>query len=214
MSKCLICNSETSFLTDPQIKATYAVCESCGFIYKKKEHHVTLEAEKAKYDLHHNSFESEGYVNIFKALINDYIKPLKITKKVLEYGSGPGPVLKELLLRENYQVTDYDPFFNNNLDYLNSQYQLITSTEVVEHFKNPMQEFTKLANLLIPGGYLVIMTNLRTMALPEFLTWWYKRDITHISFYTLESLAIIAKKNNLKIIETNNKKIIVFQKNN
>ncbi len=214
MSKCLICNNETKVAIDPQIAATYAVCESCGFIYKQQEHHVSLEMEKAKYDLHHNSFESEGYVKIFENLIKDYIKPLKITKKVLEYGSGPGPVLKELLLRENYQVTDYDPFFNNNLDYLNSRYQLITSTEVAEHFKKPMAEFTKLANLLLPGGYLVIMTNLRTMPLEEFLTWWYKRDVTHVSFYTLKSLAVIALKNNLKIIKTDHKKIIVFQKNN
>ncbi len=212
MASCLICNSFVKRLDDKQMKVTYSVCLNCGFIYKDKLFHVDREEELKNYSLHNNSFESVGYVEIFEKLIKDYLLPLNIMGKVLEYGSGPGPVLKELLIKEGYNVFDYDPFFNDNIQYLNHKYELITSTEVVEHFYDPLKEFAHLANLLEQGGYLVIMTNLRTMNHTDFLDWWYRRDITHVSFYTMKSLEVIAKRFDLKIIDSNHINIVVFQK--
>jgi len=212
MHNCLICGNETVSVVDTQIKVTYSVCNNCHFIHKDKEFHVDRKEENRQYSLHNNSFESEGYVKIFVDLIHDYIKPLGITKKVLEYGSGPGPVLKELLVREGYSVFDFDPYFNDNLEYQDNMYELITSTEVVEHFNNPLADFKHLSSLLESKGYLVIMTRFRTMELPEFLNWWYRRDTTHVSFYTLKTLEVIAKKFNLNLVTTNNVNVIVFQK--
>ena len=212
ISKCLICNGKISKLEDKQIKVTYSVCQDCGFIHKDKEYRVDREEELNQYSLHNNSFESVGYVDIFVKLINDYITPLNIMGDVLEYGSGPGPVLKELLIRDGYSVYDYDPFFNDNKEYLKYKYELITSTEVVEHFFDPLVEFAHLSNLLEQGGYLVITTLLRNMSITDFTDWWYRRDATHVSFYTLKTLEIIALRFDLKIIKTNNKNIIVFQK--
>ena len=212
MSNCLVCNSTVKRLDDKQMKVTYSVCQNCGFIYKDKEYHVDREEEYINYSLHNNSFKSVGYVDIFMSLIEDYISPLNIMGKVLEFGSGPGPVLKEILEKKGYIVYDYDPFFNDNIEYLDHKYELITSTEVVEHFFNPLKEFADVTNLLEQGGYLLIMTNLRTMNLINFLDWWYRRDVTHVSFYTMKSLEYIARRFDLKIVNTNDKNIIVFQK--
>ena len=212
MRNCLICNNETSLLDDPQIKVVYSVCNNCGFIHKNKQFHVDEIEEKAQYALHNNSFESKGYVDIFEKLITDYITPLGIKGNVLEYGSGPGPVFKELLIRKGYSVYDFDPFFNDNILYLDHMYSLVTSTEVVEHFHDPLKEFSHLSSLLIKGGYLLIMTRFTTSKASEFLNWWYRRDTTHVSFYTLKSLEIIAEMFNLKVIKTNNINVIIFQK--
>ena len=212
MGNCLICNSLTSKLDDRQIKVAYSICENCGFIHKDKLYHVDSEEERRQYSLHNNSFESEGYVDIFENLIDDYITPLNIMGKVLEFGSGPGPVLKELLNEKGLKVYDYDPFFHDDREYLNHKYELITSTEVVEHFFDPLKEFALLSNLLEQGGYLVIMTRLRTMDLNDFLDWWYRRDSTHVSFYTMESLQVVAKRFDLNIIKSNDINVIVFQK--
>jgi len=212
ITNCSICNGATTKLKDNQLKVDYLVCQNCGFIYKDKKFRIDVEEEAKNYSLHNNSFECEGYVKIFIDLIKEYITPLKIKGNILEFGSGPGPVLKELLQRDYNSVYDYDPFFNNDKSYLKRKYELITSTEVVEHFFNPLKEFEHLSNLLLQGGYLLITTRLRTMDLDNFLDWWYRRDITHVSFYTIKSLEIIAAKFNLKILKTNNINIVLFQK--
>lgn len=212
-TKCIICGSDTEKIDDSQINVIHDYCPNCGFIYKGKEYHLEMHNEHEQYILHNNTMENEGYVNIFLDLISEYIKPLGVMRKVLEFGSGPGPVLKALLKREGYDVCDFDPFFNDNTEYLNNKYQLITSTEVIEHFSDPLKEFKHLYNLLEKDGYLLIMTRLRKMGIEEFLNWWYRRDLTHISFYTMGTIEYIARKLNMKIMKTNNENIILLQKN-
>lgn len=211
---CIICGSKTHSLQDKQIKALYSVCETCGFISKNKEFHLNFDDEFGEYKNHNNSFECIGYVNMFERFIEEYIKPLNISGKALEFGSGPGPVLKELLRREGFDVYDYDPFFNPNEDYLKHTYNLITSTEVVEHFVDPLKEFAHLNSLLNVGGYLIIMTSFNNLSDSEFLNWRYRREASHISFYTLKSLKYIADMFGLKIISHNNNNVMVFKKYN
>ncbi|MBI9010121.1 MAG: class I SAM-dependent methyltransferase [Tenericutes bacterium] len=209
---CRICGSLTRNLMDVQIRVTYSVCDECGFIYKNLEHHMDKESEHKEYLNHNNNFESIGYVKMFESFIEDFITPLSISGKVLEYGSGPGPVLKELLRRQGYDVYNYDPFFSPNTECLNQTYDLITSTEVVEHFVNPLEEFIKLKSLLNESGYLVLMTNFSEFNEPEFLKWWYRRDTTHISFYKIKTFEFLAFKLNLRLVSHNSKNVIIFKK--
>lgn len=210
---CHICGAKTRSIIDEQLHITYDVCDSCDFISKSKGYQLDSISEEKIYDLHDNSFESKGYVAIFENLIANYIRPLNIKGNVLEFGSGPGPVLKELLSREpGLEVYDFDPFYNNNEAYKSRKYNLITTTEVVEHFYEPMKEFKHLYDLLAQDGYLVVMTKFRTMDDASFLQWWYRRDGTHVSFYNMNTFNEISNRVGLTIASTNNENIVIFIK--
>jgi 2-polyprenyl-3-methyl-5-hydroxy-6-metoxy-1,4-benzoquinol methylase len=209
---CVVCGGETSLLKDKQLPVTYHVCTVCDFISKDESLRLSNEVEQLQYDRHNNTMESTGYVDMFKELIKEYIEPLAVTRNVLDFGSGPGPVLYELLAEEGYNVSHYDPFYHPDVTYKESSFQLITSTEVVEHFFDPVKEFLHLSNLLEEGGYLLIMTHIRNKGLDVFLHWWYRRDVTHVSFYHLNTLEYIARVCGLEIIKHNNKNIILFKK--
>ncbi len=171
MARCIICAGDTERIIDEQISCEHIHCLECGFIYKDKIFHLPADVEKDNYNRHNNSMESIGYVNMFNKFIDEFITPLDTQHKVLEFGSGPGPVLYELLKRRDYDISHYDPYYHNDLEYRKQTYQLITSTEVVEHFFDPMKEFKHLSDLLEKDGYLVIMTNFRNTDIEGFLKW-------------------------------------------
>jgi len=208
--KCKICDGDTTLLLDEQLKIEYHVCSNCHFIYKSTAFHI--ETEEDEYLRHNNSIEDTGYVNIFLNQIDNFIKDLNIERLVLDFGSGPNPVYKVLLEQHGYQVHDFDPFYNNDLSFKNHQYQLITSNEVPEHFTKPIVEFDLLVSLLEKGGYLLLGTHFRTMNESDFLSWWYRRDVTHISFYSLKTFDYLCQKYGLEIIKHDGKKTILLQK--
>lgn len=211
-SNCKICNSPTEELLDKQMKVTYDVCQKCDFISKQKEYHLSAEDEHGRYALHNNFLDNEGYVNIFNNMIESHVRPLKNVKTILDFGCGPYPTLKILLERLDYKVSIYDPYFEKDLSYRDQKYDLIVTTEVIEHMVNPMKELTHMLGLLEDKGYLLIMTLFREMDEERFLTWWYRRDRTHISFFNETTFNYIQAKFDLIEVSNNNKNIIVFQK--
>ena len=213
INTCKICSSTTEELQDLQLKVTYDVCQKCGFISKHESFHLTHQEELGRYENHKNDNEDNtGYMNMFNNLIDLHVRPLKDVKKILDFGSGPYPMLQKILTREGYEVSIYDPFFSKGVTYQNTEYDLITTTEAIEHFVNPIKEIEHLLSLLKDKGYLLIMTNFRTMDIKTFPTWWYRRDPTHISFFNEETFKYLEKRYNLKEISNNHKNIITLQK--
>ncbi|MDO8898473.1 MAG: class I SAM-dependent methyltransferase, partial [Bacteroidales bacterium] len=93
---------------------------------------------------------------------------------------------------------------------LASKYDFITCTEVIEHFYNPLQEFKKLHEMLLPGGKLFCMTNIYSSEI-NFSKWHYKNDMTHVFIYAAKTLALIAETIGFKDI-TIDDKLITFTK--
>lgn len=212
MEKCLICNHETYVLEDKQFNIIYFRCRNCGFIHEDERFVVSHDKEKAVYELHNNSIEDKGYVNMFNLFIDVFID-FTIGKEMLDFGSGPEPVFAEIMKRKNFNVTIYDPFYFNDKSYLEKKYDLITSTEVFEHFLNPLDEIRRISSLLKDGGLLAIMTNFPKDD-EHFLDWWYRRDETHIAFYTKKSFEVIGQICGLEILYTNNKNYMIMKKSN
>ncbi|MGE4158547.1 MAG: class I SAM-dependent methyltransferase [Planctomycetota bacterium] len=120
----------------------------------------------------------------------------------LDFGSGPGPVLAQLLAERGHRVALFDPHFAPDPAVLERRYDFVTCTEVVEHFREPGREWDKLMSLLKPGGWLGIMTKLadRWLESPElFATWFYIRDLTHLCFYSRRTIQYLARCHGLRV---------------
>ncbi|HIP52079.1 MAG TPA: class I SAM-dependent methyltransferase [Campylobacterales bacterium] len=213
MYLCKICQASTSLIKDSKKELIYYRCSICGFVFLDDRYIVNEIEEKKKYDQHNNSLENEGYVQMFEDFIDLSIEPYrKHIQRVLEFGSGPEPVLAELLKRRNLEVDIYDLYYSPKKVYENKSYDLITSTEVFEHLSKPLEVLELLVEHTNKNGYIALMTKFPPKDDKEFLAWWYRRDPTHISFFTPESFEVMAEKVGLRVLKTINKNIVVFQK--
>jgi hypothetical protein len=216
VNTCIVCGAKTNTLTDSELTnpepVIYHVCTTCNLITKAPFTHPTHEDEKTLYTHHNNSMENVGYVNMFNRFIAAAIDPFINTGSGLDFGSGPGPVLYELLKQKGFTMAHYDPYFHDEKTVLTKTYDLITSTEVFEHLSNPLTTFKTLAKMLNKDGILAIMTSFHPKDDETFLSWWYRRDPTHISFYTDKTFEYLTKETKLQQIYTNHKNIIVFKK--
>jgi len=168
-------------------------CETCGLVFLDPADHLSPEEERSIYDFHQNSPENEGYVGFLKRLANPLMLKLKENSKGLDFGCGPGPTLSTIFKANGYEIFNYDPYYFPDSTLLNNKYDFITCTEVIEHFYQPGKEFLFFDTLLKENkSFLGIMTQL----LPEgsnFDTWWYHRDPTHVSIYSLKTFTWISE---------------------
>lgn len=208
---CRICKNKINETISLANGREFFSCVFCDFVFLNPKFLLNIEEEKARYDNHENSIENLGYVKMFEEFIAEAVTPFQTSvKTILDYGSGPGPVLAELLKRKAYQVSIYDPIYAKN-EYRENSFDLITSTEVFEHFNEPLNEIKRIIALLKPKGYLSVMTKF----LPEkdkFKSWFYKDDPTHVSFYSLKTFEFLARELGLTSIKNNGTNLIVLQK--
>jgi 2-polyprenyl-3-methyl-5-hydroxy-6-metoxy-1,4-benzoquinol methylase len=212
MKKCKICNNSTSDIKDSKTQKIYHKCNVCQYIFLDEKFYIDKIFEKKHYDKHHNNFESLGYVEMFKNLIDDFVKPnINDIDSALDFGCGEGEVLPILLEQNGIACDRYDLFYFPKKVYENKKYDLIISTEVLEHLQNPKQVFKELLKHVKKSGYLIFMSAFHPNNDENFLKWWYIRDITHISFFNITTFEFLADELNLKIIKHNNKNTILFK---
>lgn len=176
---------------------------------------MTPAEEVARYQLHRNRLDDEGYVRFLMPVI-DCLKRHGVSGRVLDYGAGPSPVLTELLIREGFKARGYDPNFPVQHGYGSvllekSTVEAVVSTEVFEHFREPACEMGRIARLLKPGGLLVVMTALVTEAV-RMDAWPYANDATHIVFYAEETFRYIARRWGFHVVECAGSRLVVMRR--
>ncbi len=210
---CIICGHETTSFKHPRFDIVFHECDFCEFIFKDEKNHITHDEELMVYDLHQNSIENIGYVNYLNNFIDTAVTPFIQMGKVLDFGSGPNPVLKQLLSKSfSFDVDIYDFFYSPLKVYENQKYDLITSTEVVEHFQDPLSYFKLFYELLSPNGILSIMTLFHPKTHQEIFDWFYIRDKSHVSFFTIKTMQYIADTLGFNLIYDNDYRVVVFKK--
>jgi len=212
IKKCKICAQETEKFYDKRMKSDFFYCTACHYFFKDENNFLNSKEELAIYDLHNNSLENRGYVEMLESYIEVAIQPYNDVSTILEFGSGPTPVLGELLKQKKYNVDIYDKYYAPTKVFEGKEYDLISSTEVIEHIEDINGVMSFFSKHLKSGGYLSLMTQFHKDSQDEFLKWWYPCDRTHISFFNPQTFHVLAEKFNFKVLYHDNKKIIVLQK--
>ncbi len=192
---CTLCqNPQTSVFQDP----LFFKCQHCGLIFKDHTTYLNPQEEKERYNMHENHIEDPAYVKFLWPVVEQIKKIKAPMAQGLDYGCGPNPVLSQLLVRENYKMQFYDPyFFPMDLNAL-EKLDFITCTEAAEHFYHPGSEFKKIFSLLKSNGTLVLMTDLfqKNIILKN---WHYTRDPSHVCFFSEQSLTWLAGQSKIKV---------------
>ncbi len=205
---CPLCNTQVKIFFISK-KREYYNCSTCFSISMNPNSYVSSDHEKNRYQEHNNDVNDSEYQDFVKPIVNAVITAFKKTDSGLDFGCGTGPVITKLLRDLNYDITTYDPFFDNNPDTLKTNYNYIACCEVIEHFHNPFKEFRLLKSLLRPNGKLYCMTELYHENI-DFEKWYYKNDDTHVIFYHSKTFDWIKEKLGFSKVSTKDR-LVVFE---
>lgn len=187
----------------------FYTCNSCYLIFVDRDELPSVAVEKQRYDHHQNQPTDQGYLSFLEQILEPMQSLVTPEMQILDYGCGPNPVLAQLLNSDGFKCEVYDPFYYPSVPSIS--YDVVYCTETIEHFFKPATDFTILTSLLKSGGYLAIMTDMWTED-TDFTSWYYMRDITHVSYYHERTFQFIGAKWNLGIIYFDAKRCIILQK--
>lgn len=147
--------------------------------------------ERAEYALHRNDPQDAAYRAFLSRAFDEVCARFRPPARGLDFGCGPGPALVAMAREAGFTMDAYDPFFAPDAGVFARRYDFITCTEVAEHLFEPRAELDRLWRLLEPGGALVIQTG-RVLDDTRFANWSYRRDPTHVVFFSDASFGWLA----------------------
>ncbi|WP_029038455.1 class I SAM-dependent methyltransferase [Salinimicrobium xinjiangense] len=201
---CPLCKNDLNLKIDTH----YFHCTQCEALVKDRELWPDTSAEKERYLTHNNDVNDINYQNFTSPITNYILNNFKPHHSGLDFGSGTGPVISEMLKKQDYQIRQYDPYFANHPEVLEETYDYIFACEVVEHFYHPQEEFRRLRKMLKPGGALIMMTHLYSEEIP-FESWYYRKDPTHVFIYTEPTFEFIRKKFDFKCLAIEKRLVVL-----
>lgn len=198
----------------------YDICEACELVRL-----VDAPLDINKYYSNYHFFKRSkgrggvfGLIDLFKTkslLIRHY--PKKKNAAILDVGCATGEYLLELKKRGYTNTTGIEPAeeavknkVDPSLDIRHStlkeynpscRYNVITLRHVFEHFQEPKKELRRLAELLAPGGALVMsFPNYQSFARMIFKERWPGFDAPrHYFVYSPKNIALLAQQCGLKV---------------
>jgi len=210
ITPCPLCGEYAAWFCEDRSR-WYFRCTCCELVFADPASHLSLEAERAEYDLHENNPGDPCYRAFLSRLAEPLLAHLEPGMHGLDFGCGPGPTLSVMLAEQGMVVDDYDPIYAADARLLERRYDFVTATEVVEHFRHPIAAWRELASLVRPGGWLGIMTLLAPGDVETFSQWWYKNDPTHVSFYNEATFDWLAEESGFKV-ETLDDRVLLVQR--
>ncbi|MRR56756.1 MAG: class I SAM-dependent methyltransferase [Deltaproteobacteria bacterium] len=214
--RCHVCSSKTDYFARNKVLGKYPVayyrCSSCGFIQTEEPYWL----EEAY---------SEAITGSDVGLVSRNLRLSQITQSVIracfnpqgryiDYGGGYG-LLVRLMRDAGFDFRWYDKYCVNLFAQGYAavaddavQYDLVTAFELVEHMRAPLEE---MEGVLSYSRNLLISTEILPSSAPQPDAWWYYGldHGQHISFFTIDSLKIMARKLSLNFV-TNGTSLHMF----
>ena len=213
---CPVCGQQTRCFQATSLSIDYFECTSCAFIFRDRLNIISAGEELAIYNNHENHVDDPRYTAYFRRFIESAVLPFFDAPRIgLDFGSGPEPVLATVL-EKNYRFSMdiYDLFYAPEKKYQGKRYYLLTCTEVIEHLLDPLHYFRLFNSLLHNNGLLAVMTLFHPGSDEAFRQWFYPRDPSHISFYSIKSIQLLAEKSGFQLVYTDCIRYSAFKKIN
>ncbi|RUR39160.1 class I SAM-dependent methyltransferase [Vreelandella populi] len=208
MRCCPLCDATTVTHYHQDRRRDYYQCATCLLVFVPPEQHLNARDEKAEYDRHQNSPYDTGYRHFLGRLFTPLLAKLPAGANGLDFGAGPGPTLSLMFEEAGHPMAIYDVFYAPDTQVLTQPYAFITATEVLEHLAQPGKVLDQLLGLLLPGGYLGLMTK-RVTTPAAFACWHYINDPTHVCFFSEATFRWWAEKHQLAVEFPGNDTVIL-----
>lgn len=201
---CRICDNQAYLFYED--RRPFYICKKCGLIFSD----CPLSIEEIK-----KHYQSQ-YVNVFdwnkeaKAIL-DVVSFAVKPQKIFDFGAGSG-FLSNVFRSMGMDVDSYEPMFHGafKAEQFSKGYDLVVLNEVVEHVEDINTIFDNLYAVTRTGGIIFISTAMTDALINEtgnfqelFNNWWYKDDLTHISFFcqlTFEYICSISNKDQMQML--------------
>lgn len=202
--QCKICDSLSEFLFEKKVLHKYDVsyfkCIHCGFIQVEKPY-LLEEVYKLPFTPLDVTIASRP-IELSQLTENLILNYLSYSGRFLDYGGGVGLFTRIMRDRglnfyrqDKYAQNLFTQYFDfSNLSEEEKKFELVTSFEVLEHLENPMNELEELFSLS-KNVFCSTMLQPSTVA-ADLESWSYIGELhgQHISFYTQETMKVIANK--------------------
>lgn len=216
MRLCRLCSTPATILFKDS--RSFYFCGTCGLIFTDcpLTNEDKIKHYQSQFDNDFNwKAEAKGFEPLFHKNSGDY--------RIFDYGSGSGK-LGSALRDLGYDVDCYEPMFDGEFTSRNlyGKYDFIILNEVIEHIENLKSVLTDIHYLLGSNGRALIKTFLTDEIINDpsnasdiFANWWYKNDMTHISFFSLITFEYICNRlfPDLKIIFHNRFSVVLASSN-
>src|SRR5882757_8829854 len=204
-ASCKICGGRSPLFGENTVLRKYRVqyfrCERCGFIQTETPYWLE-EAYSSAIAIQDVGIMQRNLANrdLTSSVLNLLFPKLS---RAVDFGAGHGILVR--LMRDNgFNFSWFDLHATN--DYASgfeyqegSTYDFLTAFEVLEHLNDPVSDLSKLMGL---SDNVFVSTCLVPQPTPGLSDWWYSTPTTgqHISFYTMESLQLLANRFGRKLI--------------
>jgi SAM-dependent methyltransferase len=211
MSACPLCLGEDTFRFFAEGARVYHACRSCELRFLDPASRPSPEAERSRYLLHENDVHDPGYRAFVRPLFDAIRARAPRGAAGLDFGCGSASALEHMLSADGYAMSRFDPFFQPDPEPLARTYDFVAVCEVIEHLFAPHAELERLRALLRPGGWLAVMTSLWSEDL-DFARWHYRRDPTHVAFYSGPTFRWIARHLGFAALEIAGERVVLLQR--